>query len=83
MFPELLQAFFIPPNIYIVHRALNLTYQFWLHTTTVPYLGPLEYFLNTPSKPPSAPWQESLLHRQELWHHLNYLGQVRWFLHFD
>ncbi|KAK6038622.1 fatty acid hydroxylase family protein [Cooperia oncophora] len=49
MLPELLQAFFIPPNIYIVHRALNLTYQFWLHTTAIPYLGPIEYFLCTPS----------------------------------
>jgi len=29
--------------------AANLTYQFWLHTETVPKLGPLEWFLNTPS----------------------------------
>ncbi|KAK6038162.1 fatty acid hydroxylase family protein [Cooperia oncophora] len=49
MLPELLQAFFMPPNMFIVHRTLNLTYQFWIHTTVVPYLGPLEYFINTPS----------------------------------
>lgn len=46
---DLLQAFFIPPNIFIVHRYLNLIYQFWLHSNAVPYLGPLEYFFNTPS----------------------------------
>ncbi|VDM56403.1 unnamed protein product [Angiostrongylus costaricensis] len=46
---DLLQALVIPPNIFIVHRYLNLLYQFWLHSNAVPYLGPLEYFLNTPS----------------------------------
>lgn len=29
--------------------AMNLTYQFWLHTELVPRLGPLEWLLNTPS----------------------------------
>ena len=29
--------------------AVNLTYQFWLHTEIVPKLGPLEWVLNTPS----------------------------------
>ena len=29
--------------------ALNLLYQFWIHTETVPRLGWLEYVLNTPS----------------------------------
>lgn len=29
--------------------ALNLIYQFWLHTELVPKLGPLEWVLNTPS----------------------------------
>jgi len=28
--------------------ALNLLYQFWLHTELVPRLGPLEWILNTP-----------------------------------
>ncbi|KAK5981806.1 hypothetical protein GCK32_000331 [Trichostrongylus colubriformis] len=49
LFFDLLQAFAIPPNIFVVHRYMNLTYQFWLHSNAVPYLGPLEYFLNTPS----------------------------------
>ncbi|PIO72822.1 Ion channel [Teladorsagia circumcincta] len=61
LFFDLLQAFAIPPNIFIVHRYLNLIYQFWLHSNqilvyitkialqAVPYLGPLEYFFNTPS----------------------------------
>lgn len=30
-------------------RALNLAYQFWLHTELVGRLGPLEWILNTPS----------------------------------
>jgi sterol desaturase/sphingolipid hydroxylase (fatty acid hydroxylase superfamily) len=29
--------------------ALNLLYQYWLHNTWVPKLGPLEWVLNTPS----------------------------------
>jgi sterol desaturase/sphingolipid hydroxylase (fatty acid hydroxylase superfamily) len=29
--------------------AANLFYQFWLHATWLPRLGPLEWFLNTPS----------------------------------
>lgn len=29
--------------------AVNLIYQFWLHTELVPKLGPLEWVLNTPS----------------------------------
>ncbi|CAJ0569373.1 unnamed protein product, partial [Mesorhabditis spiculigera] len=46
---DLLQTFFIPPNIFIIHRYLNVAYQFWLHTETIPKLGPLEWVLNTPS----------------------------------
>ncbi|KAK6048558.1 hypothetical protein COOONC_13937 [Cooperia oncophora] len=45
----MLQALAIPPNIFIAHRYLNYIFQFWLHSNAVPYLGPLEYFLNTPS----------------------------------
>ena len=29
--------------------AVNLLYQFWLHATWIPRLGPLEWLLNTPS----------------------------------
>jgi hypothetical protein len=29
--------------------AINLVYQFWLHTELIGRLGPLEWFLNTPS----------------------------------
>ena len=49
-------AFFAPlvwvgfrPQAVIVALALNLLYQFWLHTTWIPRLGWLEYVLNTPS----------------------------------
>ncbi|PAV86319.1 hypothetical protein WR25_14641 [Diploscapter pachys] len=40
---------FIPPNVFIVHQYFNVLYQFWIHTEVIPPLGPLEYFLNTPS----------------------------------
>ncbi|XP_065919992.1 alkylglycerol monooxygenase-like [Dysidea avara] len=42
-------ALFVPPSIFLVHRELNLLYQFWIHTEVVSTLGPLEWILNTPS----------------------------------
>ena len=42
-------AFFIPPSHAIVHKELNLLYQFWIHTEIVKSIGPLEYVLNTAS----------------------------------
>jgi len=42
-------ALLIPPSIYACHRGLNTLYQFWVHTTMIGSLGPLEYVLNTPS----------------------------------
>jgi sterol desaturase/sphingolipid hydroxylase (fatty acid hydroxylase superfamily) len=38
-----------PPGAVYATLGLNLLYQFWLHTTWIPKLGPLEYVLNTPS----------------------------------
>lgn len=38
-----------PPRAVFATLALNLIYQFWLHTEWVPKLGWLEYILNTPS----------------------------------
>jgi sterol desaturase/sphingolipid hydroxylase (fatty acid hydroxylase superfamily) len=38
-----------PPAAVLATVALNLLYQFWLHATWIPKLGPLEWFLNTPS----------------------------------
>jgi sterol desaturase/sphingolipid hydroxylase (fatty acid hydroxylase superfamily) len=38
-----------PPVIVGASLALNLLYQFWLHTTWTPRLGPLEWLLNTPA----------------------------------
>ncbi|PAV79319.1 hypothetical protein WR25_26192 [Diploscapter pachys] len=46
---DILWCPFIPPNVYIVHQYFNFLYQFWIHTEMVPYLGPFEYILNTPS----------------------------------
>jgi sterol desaturase/sphingolipid hydroxylase (fatty acid hydroxylase superfamily) len=37
------------PRAVVLMYAANLLYQFWLHTETVPKLGPLEWILNTPS----------------------------------
>lgn len=42
-------ALVISPAHYLVHVQLNLLYQFWLHTSVVGKLGPLEYIFNTPS----------------------------------
>jgi alkylglycerol monooxygenase len=39
----------LPPEVVLLHSALNTLYQFWIHTELVPELGPLEYVINTPS----------------------------------
>jgi sterol desaturase/sphingolipid hydroxylase (fatty acid hydroxylase superfamily) len=41
--------FGMPPQIVLMMLSLNLLYQFWLHATWIPRLGPLEWILNTPS----------------------------------
>lgn len=38
-----------PPLAVAGALAANLAYQFWLHATWIPRLGPLEWVLNTPS----------------------------------
>jgi sterol desaturase/sphingolipid hydroxylase (fatty acid hydroxylase superfamily) len=38
-----------PPLMYVVMGAINTLYQFWIHTSAVGKLGPLEWVLNTPS----------------------------------
>ena len=49
-------AFFLPivwigfhPALVFGLLGISLIYQFWLHSTLIPKLGPLEYVLNTPS----------------------------------
>ena len=39
----------MPPRIVLLLLSLNLLYQFWIHATWIPRLGPLEWILNTPS----------------------------------
>jgi sterol desaturase/sphingolipid hydroxylase (fatty acid hydroxylase superfamily) len=39
----------VEPALIIVAGAINLMYQFWIHTEVVDRLGPLELVLNTPS----------------------------------
>jgi len=39
----------IPPEIFFASGAINLIYQFWVHTQHVNRIGPLEYVLVTPS----------------------------------
>ena len=37
------------PAMVLTQQAINLLYQFWIHTEAVKSLGPLEWVLNTPS----------------------------------
>jgi sterol desaturase/sphingolipid hydroxylase (fatty acid hydroxylase superfamily) len=39
----------VRPSIIETSRALNLIYQYWIHTDTIRTLGPAEELLNTPS----------------------------------
>jgi alkylglycerol monooxygenase len=39
----------VPATMWLVCHALNLVYQFWIHTREINRLGPLEWVLNTPS----------------------------------
>lgn len=39
----------VPVLMWVICHALNLIYQFWIHTRAVDRLGPLELVLNTPS----------------------------------
>lgn len=38
-----------PPEWFVTGMAINLLYQFWIHTEAVGKMGPLELLLNTPS----------------------------------
>jgi sterol desaturase/sphingolipid hydroxylase (fatty acid hydroxylase superfamily) len=49
LFFMLAPLFGMPPQIVLMLLSLNLLYQFWLHVTWIPRLGPLEWILNTPS----------------------------------
>jgi sterol desaturase/sphingolipid hydroxylase (fatty acid hydroxylase superfamily) len=49
LFFVLAPLFGMPPQIVLMLLSLNLLYQFWLHATWIPRLGPLEWILNTPS----------------------------------
>lgn len=39
----------VPVTMWVVCHALNLVYQFWIHTRAIDRMGPLEWVLNTPS----------------------------------
>ncbi|KAF1054524.1 MAG: hypothetical protein GAK43_00807 [Stenotrophomonas maltophilia] len=39
----------VPPLVFLTVAALNLLYQFWVHTRHIPKLGVLEWLLVTPS----------------------------------
>jgi alkylglycerol monooxygenase len=39
----------VPPLVFAIATAVNLLYQFWIHTELIVRLGPLEHVLNTPS----------------------------------
>lgn len=39
----------VPLEVYLGARAIDLLYQFWIHTRVVDKLGPIETIMNTPS----------------------------------
>jgi sterol desaturase/sphingolipid hydroxylase (fatty acid hydroxylase superfamily) len=39
----------VRPDLIVLSGAINLLYQFWVHTEVVDRMGPLEWVLNTPS----------------------------------
>ncbi len=39
----------VPVEVYATSYALNLLYQFWIHTETIGRLGPFEWIFNSPS----------------------------------
>jgi sterol desaturase/sphingolipid hydroxylase (fatty acid hydroxylase superfamily) len=39
----------VPWPMFVASHALNLVYQFWIHTREIHRLGPLEWVMNTPS----------------------------------
>ena len=39
----------VRPDLIVMAGAINLIYQFWVHTEAIDRLGPLEWVLNTPS----------------------------------
>ena len=39
----------VPPEVWMTSYALNLLYQFWIHTRLIGKLGPMEWVMNTPS----------------------------------
>lgn len=49
LFFMLAPLFGMPPRIVLMLLSLNLLYQFWIHATWIPRLGPLEWVFNTPS----------------------------------
>ncbi|KAL3098171.1 hypothetical protein niasHS_002007 [Heterodera schachtii] len=46
---DILQAFFIPPPIFLVHRYFSEIFQFWMHSSLFNTFGPFGILFNTPS----------------------------------
>lgn len=44
-----LAALGFPPAVFLTCMAINLLYQFWIHTELIQQMGPLEWVMNTPS----------------------------------
>jgi sterol desaturase/sphingolipid hydroxylase (fatty acid hydroxylase superfamily) len=40
----------VPPTVYVAAKSFMILYQFWIHTRSIPKLGPLERVINTPSQ---------------------------------
>lgn len=39
----------VSPPVFIISESISVLYQFWIHTRLIGKLGPLEWFINTPS----------------------------------
>lgn len=49
IFVSVLALVGVRPDLIVMSGAINLIYQFWIHTEVVPKLGPIERVMNTPS----------------------------------
>ena len=66
---------FEPKNIIAV-VAINLGFQFFVHTQAIGKLGWLEYVFNTPSHPSRASRAQPEIHRPQLCRRADHLGQA-------
>src|SRR3990167_6197348 len=84
----------VPPLVFLTVAALNLLYQFWVHTRHIPKLGWFEWLFVSPSnhrvhhaqnavyavQPPRAPCAECCVYGSQLRRCVHSLGPAVWHL---